>query len=127
MGKSIMARPTDARKLASQYITQEGKDYHKFYNAWRRYDTFVTIFALAGLIIAVASYELDVLRGFTQGAVTDENEIGDAMDSDRYKAWYTTPNRWAIFGTSVAAIFCLVRRNQMKMKWQKNFFNRQTK
>jgi hypothetical protein len=88
---------------------------------------FATIFALAGLIIAVINYELDVLNNYTIGAVTDEDNIGNAMDSKRFKAWYTTPNRWAIFGTSVAAIICLFMRNQMKMKWQKNFFNKQTK
>lgn len=80
-----MEKPKDARRVASKFAIDESKNFQKLYNSWRRHDLFVTIFAMSGLIAALANYELDVINKYNTGRVINEEDFNpNAMESDRF-------------------------------------------
>ena len=72
----------------------ESKNYQKLFNSWRRYDIMATVFSIAGLLLAMINYELDVYNN-NISLMIDNNGQGEiqfdeqAVDSRRFKQEYT--------------------------------------
>ena len=82
-----------------------------------------TILAMLGLIISIASYEQDVRMFYVtiKVPVGDSIDNHNAMDSNRFNAWYNQFFKWVVFFTTIAAIICLFMRKKYKNDWINNY------
>ena len=83
----------------------------------------VALLSMAGLLIAVAIYEIDTGgfagKNFEQ---LDYTEFPNAMDHPRNNYWFTNPARMVIAISSGMAIFFLGLRHYYKKQWLNEFF-----
>ena len=76
--------------------------------------------ATFGLLITMLSYEISVYRFRVAWHGRDGN---DAMESNRFNAWYNHVIRYLTMATSIAGMIFFIKRKTQKTKWINSYLS----
>ena len=91
---------------------------------WTRAETMTTILAVAGLLLGIIAYELDIANSRTILRI-DRGKYPDPLKHPRNSYKWTQPLRLTNAIMSLLAILMLIIKQYYKVRWLNEFFPKQ--
>lgn len=103
-----------------QKITKKSiSEYYNLFNKQRNFDFLTTVFAIAGLVLAIVNYEHNI---YHDKAIINLKDFPKAMEHPRNTNSLTFICRFSISITTVFAMICLFLRQFYQVKWLNTYF-----
>lgn len=112
------------------------KRFYLIFKKWRMMDALGSLFALIGLVLAMACYEVDVSWSESYGftchqfdEIIEKNynvmNLPEGFTSVPFFDTQTLLMRWLIFLTSIISSGFFIKRHMLKLEWTNNDYRRQ--
>ena len=100
--------------------TIETKEYHTSYQNIKKVQMASTIISLAGLLLAVVTFELDVWYQIVDARINTVESMNDFKEESKLSRWV----RWVNLFLTFLNVILISYKNHLKVVWTNTFFNK---